>query len=53
MLYRLPLEIFRHIIDSMGEDAYPMSMVEGRRIRREFEGEEGVSQEAYGGNGGV
>ncbi|KAL8635549.1 MAG: hypothetical protein Q9228_006969 [Teloschistes exilis] len=29
-------EAVRHIIDSMGEDAYPMSMLEGKRIRRQF-----------------
>lgn len=35
-LYRLPLEIFTHIIASMGEDTYPISMAEGERIRKEF-----------------
>ncbi|KAL8764660.1 MAG: hypothetical protein Q9194_006909, partial [Teloschistes cf. exilis] len=35
-LYRLPLEIFTHIIASLGEDTYPISMAEDERIRKEF-----------------
>ncbi|KAL8662433.1 MAG: hypothetical protein Q9202_004754 [Teloschistes flavicans] len=36
-LYRLPLEIFARVIELMDdEDAYPISMKEGERMREEF-----------------
>lgn len=37
-LYRLPLEIFARVIELMDdvEDAYPISMKEGERMRKEF-----------------
>ncbi|KAL8803834.1 MAG: hypothetical protein Q9200_006061 [Gallowayella weberi] len=36
VLYRLPLEIFKQILDSIDEEAYPISMAEGERIRENF-----------------
>ncbi|KAL8799657.1 MAG: hypothetical protein Q9182_005727 [Xanthomendoza sp. 2 TL-2023] len=36
VLYRLPMEIFKHIIDSIDEEAYPISTAEGERIRANF-----------------
>ena len=34
-LWRLPREVFNAVIDSVNEDAYPISMREGERIREE------------------
>ena len=38
-LYRLPIEIYRHIVDMMGDDSYPISVEDGKRMRVEFKQE--------------
>ncbi|KAL8904481.1 MAG: hypothetical protein Q9207_003245 [Kuettlingeria erythrocarpa] len=35
-LYRLPKEVFDNIIEMISEESYPVSMEEGKRIRKDF-----------------
>ena len=39
VLWRLPLEVFNAIVEKVGEDAYPISMREGERMREEMKEE--------------
>lgn len=35
-LYRLPKEVFDNIVEMIDEESYPISMEEGKRIRKDF-----------------
>ena len=37
--YRLPIELFRHIIDMMDDESYPISLEDAQRMRIEFKQE--------------
>ena len=39
VLWRLPLEVFNAIVENVDEDAYPISMREGERMREEMKEE--------------
>ncbi|KAL8791713.1 MAG: hypothetical protein Q9195_005720 [Heterodermia aff. obscurata] len=38
-LYRLPMELYRHIVDLMDDDSYPISVEAGKRMKAEFKQE--------------